>query len=211
MKTETNRDIDLTLDWNSAFVAPQKQEEHSGSISDALVRCLTTRGNVDIEYIAELTGESFATVIDGLKEAVYQNPETWEEVSYKGFETAEEYLSGNLMRKWRSAKAAEKKYPGRFARNLKAIEKVLPPTVAAKDIYVTLGSPWVPADMIDDFIRETFGDAVPVYSVRPGLYRVVPASVLEQLNAINERTGLFPGPLGTGGCRRAGAGPGSPR
>ena len=67
MKMETNRDIDLTLDWNSAFAAPQKQEEHSGSISDALVRCLTTRGNVDIEYIYAVrqAGEnSFIFLVD---------------------------------------------------------------------------------------------------------------------------------------------------
>ena len=56
------------------------------------------------------------------------------------------------MRKWQAAEAANKKYHGYFAENLRAIEAVLPPTVATKDIYITLGSPWVPTDIIDDFI-----------------------------------------------------------
>ena len=56
------------------------------------------------------------------------------------------------MRKWKQAKEANERYHDYFADNLKAIEKVLPKTVATKDIYITLGSPWVPADIIDDFI-----------------------------------------------------------
>lgn len=61
------------------------------------------------------------------------------------------------MRKWKSAKKADRNYMGYFADNIKAIEKVLPPTVVAKDIYITLGSPWVPPDIIDDFIVHLFG------------------------------------------------------
>lgn len=63
-----------------------------------------------------------------------------------------------MMRKWKAAKDANKEYNGYFADNIRAIEKVLPPTVATKDIYVTLGSPWVPADVIDDFIEYLLGD-----------------------------------------------------
>lgn len=36
------------------------------------------------------------------------------------------------MRKWKVAKEADKEYDGYFADNVKAIEKVLPPTVATK-------------------------------------------------------------------------------
>lgn len=61
------------------------------------------------------------------------------------------------MRKWKAASEANKEYNGYFADNIKAIEKVLPPTAAVKDIYITLGSPWVPADIIDDFIIHLFG------------------------------------------------------
>lgn len=150
--------MDLPLDWNNVFNADVRtQGVHTDSIPDALVISLTTLGKVDIEFISSITGADYKTVIGALRGSIYQNPETWDECFYKGWETAEEYLSGNLMRKRNAATEADKAYNGYFSDNIKAIEKVLPPSVAAKDIYITLGSPWVPADIIDDFIFHLFG------------------------------------------------------
>ena len=151
--------MDLPLDWENAFNQDVRtQGVHADSISDGLIYSLSNLGRVDIEYISSITGEDYKTIIGALKGSIYQNPETWGECFYKGWETSEEYLSGNMMRKWKAAKEADKEYNGYFADNIKAIEKVLPPTVATKDIYVTLGSPWVPADIIDDFIEHLLGD-----------------------------------------------------
>lgn len=150
--------MELPLDWNNVFNSDVRtQGVHVDSIPDALILSLTTLGKVDIEYMSSITGEDYKTIISTLKGSIYQNPDTWDECFYKGWETSEEYLSGNLMRKWNAAKEAEKKYKGYFSDNIKAIEKVIPPTVATKDIYITLGSPWVPADIIDDFIEHLFG------------------------------------------------------
>ena len=157
--------MDLPMDWNNIFNSDVRtQGIHTESISDAMVMSLNTLGKVDIEYISSVTGADYKTVILTLKGAIYQNPLTWNECFYRGWETAEEYLSGNLMRKWNAANEANKEYNGYFADNIKAIEKVLPPTVATKDIYITLGSPWVPADIIDDFIIYLFGDPLKHYS-----------------------------------------------
>lgn len=151
--------MDLPLDWNNIFNSDVRtQGVHVESIPDALIMSLNTLGKVNIEYISSVTGADYKTVISTLKGSIYQNPLTWNECFYQGWETAEEYLSGNLMRKWNAANEANQKYDGYFADNLGAIEKVLPPTVATKDIYITLGSPWVPADIIDDFIIYLFGD-----------------------------------------------------
>ena len=151
--------MDLPLDWENAFNQDvRSQGIHADSISDGLIYSLSNLGRVDIEYISSITGEDYKTIICALKGSIYQNPETWGECFYKGWETSEEYLSGNMMRKWKAAKDANKEYNGYFADNIKAIEKVLPSTVATKDIYITLGSPWVPADVIDDFIEYLLGD-----------------------------------------------------
>lgn len=151
--------MDLPLDWENAFNQDVRtQGIHADSISDGLIFSLSNLGRVDIEYISSITGEDYKTIIGTLKGSIYQNPETWGECFYKGWETSEEYLSGNMMRKWKAAKEADKEYDGYFTDNVKAIEKVLPPTVATKDIYVTLGSPWVPTDIIDDFIEHLLGD-----------------------------------------------------
>ncbi len=165
-KKATSNVMDLSLDWNDVFDSGSESENEGvlyGSISDALIHCICTRGEVDIEYISSITGADYQTVINTLKGSIYQNPDKWGEVYYKGWETAEEYLSGNLMRKWQAAMDADKKYNGCFRDNLRAIEKVLPPTVATKDIYITLGSPWVPSDIIDDFMEYLFGDPLRYY------------------------------------------------
>lgn len=151
--------MDLPLDWENVFNQDVRtQGVHADSISDGLMYSLSDLGRVDIEYISSITGEDYKTIICALKGSIYQNPETWGECFYKGWETSEEYLSGNMIRKWKAAKEADKEYNGYFAENIKAIEKVIPPTVATNDIYITLGSPWVPADIIDDFILHLFGD-----------------------------------------------------
>ena len=150
--------MDLPLDWNNPYNADERASGiYIESISDALVKSLTTLGRVDIEFIASVTGSDYKTVITALKGSIYQNPLTWNECFYQGWETADEYLSGNLMQKWKTAKKANRKYNGYFRDNVKAIESVLPPTVATEDIYITLGSPWVPSDVIDDFIEHLFG------------------------------------------------------
>ena len=146
--------MDLPLDWENMFAGDTRTEGvHADSIPDGLILSLSNLARVDIEYISAITGEALKTVISALKGSIYQNPETWGECFYKGWETAEEYLSGNMVSKWKAAKEANKKYQGYFADNVKAIEKVLPPSISTEDIYITLGSPWVPTDIIDDFIR----------------------------------------------------------
>lgn len=150
--------MDLPLDWNNYFDSDERTKGiHIETVADALIMSLTTLGRVDIEYISSVTGKDYKTCIKELKGSIYQNPDTWNECFYKGWETSDEYLSGNLMRKWQTAKTANEEYNGYFSQNVKAIEKILPPTVATKDIYITLGSPWVPTDIIDDFITHLLG------------------------------------------------------
>ena len=150
--------MELPLDWDNVFDTDERTSGvHTDSIPDALVMSLTTLGCVDIEYIASVTGEDYKTVINTLKGSIFQNPDTWGECFFKGWETAEEYLSGNLRRKLETAVKANKEYKGFFNDNIIAIKRVLPPLVASKDIYVTLGSPWVPTYVIDDFMEHLFG------------------------------------------------------
>ena len=146
--------MDLPLDWENAFGGdPRAEGVHTESIPDGLILSLTTLGRVDIEYIAKITGATLKEVISTLHGSIYQNPDSWEECFYRGWETAEEYLSGNLVRKWKTAKEANKTYKGYFRDNVKALEAALPPAVPSEKIYVTLGSPWVPTHVIDEFIN----------------------------------------------------------
>ena len=148
--------VDLPLDLND--LNEENNDVHYDNVADALVYCLSTYGKVDIKYISQITKCTYKTVIMELKGAIYQNPETWNEFYDQGWETSDEYLSGNIMRKYRAAIAANKKYKGYFNDNIIALQKLLPKSISNEDIYVTLGSPWVPTHVIDDFIYYLFGD-----------------------------------------------------
>lgn len=167
VKEVTN--MDLPLDWENVFNSDVRtQGIHVDSISDGLILSLSNLGRVDIEYISCITGEDYKTIICELKGSIYQNPNTWGECFFKGWETAEEYLSGNLMKKWKEAKEANESYNGYFEDNVKAIENVIPEPVVTSDIYVTLGSPWIPTDVIDEFIEHLFGRTPGYYTYNKG-------------------------------------------
>lgn len=153
--------LDLDMSWDDVLASGHTDTDsfHTDNLSDALVYSLINFGRIDMEYIVTVTGSDYYTAINTLRGSIFQNPETWDECITDGWETADEYLSGNLMHKWKVAKEANETYDGYFSDNVKALEKVLPPTVAAKDIYITLGSPWVPAHIIDDFVRFLFASS----------------------------------------------------
>ncbi len=152
---------ELPLDWENCFAGDERAMTHVDSINDGYVLSLTTLGYVDIEFIAEVSGSDLKTVINELDGTIFQNPETWDECFYKGFESAEEYLSGNIARKFREARDANEKYFGRFEKNLRALDAIMPSPISTDDIYVTLGSPWVPTYIIDDFIYYLVGEKFP--------------------------------------------------
>lgn len=151
--------MDLPTDFVNAYSEDDRAEVRCDSAADGLMKSLDMLGMVDIEFIASVTGLDMKTVIERLKGSIYQNPLHWNEVFYKGWETADEYLSGNLMHKYATAKEANEKYNGYFSSNVTALEGVLEPDIEAEDIYAALGSPWIPTDVIDEFIvYMAFGD-----------------------------------------------------
>ncbi|MBR0457315.1 MAG: DEAD/DEAH box helicase family protein [Firmicutes bacterium] len=150
--------IDLSLDMSvltsSECAEGMDRADAAVSIPDALIRCIRDTGQVDIEQIAAIAEAKPEKVIETLRGSIYQNPDTWDYEPYKGWETADEYLSGNLRYKLVKARMASKIYGRGFADNVRALEAVMPPETKAEDIYVTLGSPWIPAEIIDDFIND---------------------------------------------------------
>lgn len=145
--------MDLPMDFENSFDNDSRATGiKCDSISDGLVFSLDALGIVDIEFISSVTGEDMKKIIETLRGSIFQNPLHWKECFYKGWETADEYLSGNLSHKYELAKQANEQYMGYFEANVKALEEVMNGEIDIKDIYVTLGSPWVPADIIDDFI-----------------------------------------------------------
>ena len=154
--------MELLLDWSNAFIDVEiDKDEYTETSSDGLLKSLHNLGKVDIEYISKLTSKSCKDIIMELRGAIYQNPEKWEECFYKGWETSDEYLSGNIMHKLKVAKSANEKYQGYFSLNVDALEAIMPKELSCEDIYITLGSPWIPSSVIDEFIKYISGRKKP--------------------------------------------------
>lgn len=181
--------MDLPIDFENAFTEDYRANIHCDSVADALLLSIDTLGMVDIEFISSITGEEMKDVIARLKGSIYQNPLHWNECFYKGWETADEYLSGNLLHKYHLAQEANNEYMGYFEENVKALEKLIGPEIDINDIYVTLGSPWVPADIIDDFILHLAG----MDRRADGSYPVKAQHLLDKKYAVrhDEFTGLW--------------------
>ena len=156
--------IDLSLDdalLGGSLSIADAEPDNGSSVADELVKCIRDTSRVDILRISKAAGVSVNETIDSLKGAIYCNPDTWGNDPTQGWETADEYLSGNLRYKLTKARIAVKLYGSRFEDNVKALESIMPPELAAEDVYVTLGSPWLPEYIIDDFVN---------YLVQPHTY-----------------------------------------
>lgn len=150
-------DMELPLDYENIFADTVDVERKVESSTDGLVLSLSNMGRVDIEYIAAICDKDPKDVINDLKGVIYQNPDTWEECFYKGWETSDEYLSGNLISKRRKAEECNKKFRGMFELNIKAIDSVMPQRLSHQNVFITLGSPWVPVNIISEFVLHILG------------------------------------------------------
>ena len=90
---EINQEVDFSNIFNNVV-----QVDKVDSISDGLVMSLANRGKVDIQYIADLCSKEKSEVLQELRGTILQNPNTWNGKAYEGWETKEEYLSGNLRK-----------------------------------------------------------------------------------------------------------------
>lgn len=102
--------------------------------------------NVEKIEIQALTNE--------LKGVIYRNPLKADEANpSKGWETADEYLSGNVRQKLRLAKEAASKNPI-YQINVEDLEKVQPEWLSAADIDVKIGATWIDVDDYKQFMYE---------------------------------------------------------
>ena len=117
--------------------------------SEALAVSLAEKAKVDLDYMAELTGKTKETVKDELASVIFQNPLTDQ------WETADEYLSGNVREKLSVARSYAENHP-EYQVNVAYLEQVMPKDLEASDIEVRLGATWIDPKYIEDFMRETF-------------------------------------------------------
>lgn len=128
--------------------------DSAGSAADALALSIAEKAEVDMAYMSKLTGFDEQTLVNDLTGMIFVNPAKSTE-DKTVFDTASEYLSGNIRIKLEQAKLAEKAFPGRYKPNVEALEKAMPIPLQANEIDVRLGSTWVDDEYIKKFIYET--------------------------------------------------------
>ena len=127
-----------------------------GTALEALYISKNEIGKVDLELIGQLTNKSLDAVIVELEGHIYRNPATCDlENKYSGWETAAEYLSGNVREKLALAQNAIEYLP-EFENNVRALQKAQPPPLSASDISVRMGVSWIDSNIYKLFICEKF-------------------------------------------------------
>lgn len=122
--------------------------------SEALALSLAEKVKVDMPYMMELTHKSEEEILSDLKSVIFLNPEHDgnEDVAHK-YLPADEYLSGNVREKLRTARAFAET-DERYSVNVQSLEAVQPVDLTASEISVRLGAAWLPTEVVRDFTFE---------------------------------------------------------
>ena len=156
--------------FSKRTIRPYVQITSTDDCFEALQISRNERGNVDISYIEELTGKDYDTVLSELGNAVFRNPVSVNpDDMYSGFETSEEYLSGNVVKKLETAREYANDNPALYEKNVAALESVQPEPIPASDIGVRIGASWVDKKYYTQFLRDLlklpsyYSDAIELY------------------------------------------------
>ena len=122
--------------------------------SEALAVSMGERAKIDIEYMKSLTGKSEDEIYSDLQGVIFLNPIYSPNSNEPKYLSADEYLSGNVREKLRTAKENAEIYPELYTVNVKYLEKVQPKDLTASEISVRLGATWIPSEYIQEFVFE---------------------------------------------------------
>ena len=125
--------------------------------SEALALSISEKACVDMEYMSKLTGKNQEELINELNGVIFLDPVRGE------WQTADEYLSGNVRQKLREAEQAAQDSPG-YLPNVEALRQAQPRDLDASEIEVRLGATWIDPSYIREFMWETF--ETPFYQQR---------------------------------------------
>lgn len=137
-------------------IQPHIAKTHADTSIEAYGISIGEKAKIDMPFMCQLTGKSEEEIFADLNGVIFLNPDYDE--NNKGvpkYLPADEYLSGNVRRKLRQAREIADN-DDRFAVNVDALEKVQPVDLKATEIEVHLGVTWIPIEIINKFMYETF-------------------------------------------------------
>ena len=145
-----NGDLERKADiFTKRTIKPHEVVTSVDTASEALALSISEKACVDMHYMAQLSGKSQDELIDELNGVIFLDP-------VRGnWQTADEYLSGNVRQKLREAEAAAVDAPG-YAPNVEALRQAQPKDLDASEIEVRLGATWIDEWYIQQFMEQTF-------------------------------------------------------
>ena len=135
-------------------IKPHRAVSSVDTASEALAVSIAEKARVDMEYMAQLAGKTTDQIAAELTGVIFKDPACGDD-ALSGWQTADEYLSGNVRRKLRQAQRAAERDPA-FSVNVEALKAAQPKDLDASEIEVRLGATWVSPDYIRQFMYETF-------------------------------------------------------
>ena len=137
---------------------------HVDTASEALAVSLAEKAHVDMDYMMELSNKTEEEICNDLRGVIFLNPlyKAGSENGQRKYLPADEYLSGNVREKLRTARLRAEASPELFAPNVEALEKVQPVDLTAAEISVRVGTTWIPPEDYEDFMYELF--STPFYA-----------------------------------------------
>ena len=149
---ELERKADL---FTKRTIKPHTPVTSVDTASEALAVSMGEKAAVDMAYMCALTGKTEQEIFADLKGMIFLNPlYGYGDSLEPKYLMADEYLSGNVREKLALARKSAELYPEDYTVNVEALEKVQPKDLSASEIFVQLGSTWVPEEIVQQFMFE---------------------------------------------------------
>lgn len=135
---------------------PTATINHVDTAEEALAVCVAEKGVIDFEYMSQITDVPPEDLKIGLREKgeIFAVPSYTGDEDYE-YQTASEYLSGDIYAKLDMAKAYAS-VNGIYESNVVALKEVLPTPLKAGDIDINLGATWIDKKYYEQFMYEIF-------------------------------------------------------
>nr|WP_305147142.1 DEAD/DEAH box helicase family protein [Faecalibacterium prausnitzii] len=162
---DENKNLKSKADmFTKRTIRPERVVTSVDTPSEALAVSIGEHGKVDLPYMAELLGTpgNYERITTELSGVIFKDPAADADDPEAGWQTADEYLSGNVRDKLRMAQLAAESHP-EFKVNVDALTKAQPKDLEASEIDVRLGATWLAPSIVQQFMMETFQ---PPYRIR---------------------------------------------
>ena len=162
---DENKNLKSKADmFTKRTIRPERVVTSVDTPSEALAVSIGEHGKVDLPYMAELLGTpgEYGRITTELSGVIFKDPAADPTDPEAGWQTADEYLSGNVRDKLRMAQLAAESHP-EFKVNVDALTKAQPKDLEASEIDVRLGATWLAPSIVQQFMMETFQ---PPYRIR---------------------------------------------